>query len=98
MGEQSIDIDHIANLARIELSPEEKQKFSADFGRVLEYFEKLNSVNVEGVEPCAHAFPIYNVLREDVPVKPLPTEALLKNAPAKRDNQILVPRIVDDES
>ncbi|MCD8284294.1 MAG: Asp-tRNA(Asn)/Glu-tRNA(Gln) amidotransferase subunit GatC [Opitutae bacterium] len=98
MNESDVDIDHIANLARIELSAEEKQKFSADFGRLLEYFEKLKSADVEGVEPCAHAFPVYNVLRDDVPATPLPTEALLKNAPAARDNQIVVPRIVDDAS
>ena len=58
MSEESqMDIDYVANLARIELSADEKQKFQGQLGDVLKYFEKLQEVNVEGVEPTAHAFP-----------------------------------------
>jgi len=93
-----IDIAHVAALARIELSDAEKQKFAGDFQTILGFFEKLNAVDVSALEPCAHAFPVFNVLRDDVPTETLPTDALLKNAPAARDDQIVVPRVVDDEA
>lgn len=93
-----IDITHIAALARIELSEAEKQKFSGDFQTILGFFEKLNAVDVSALEPCAHAFPVFNVLRDDVPAQTLPLDALLKNAPAAHDEQIVVPRVVDDEA
>ncbi len=98
MNEPKVDIEHVAKLARIELSVEEEQKFTEDFSKLLGYFEKLNSVKTDDVEPSAHAFPIFNVLRNDVPEKALEIDALLKNAPAQRENQIVVPRIVDDAS
>jgi len=93
-----IDIAHVAALARIELSDAEKQKFAGDFQTILGFFEKLNAVDVSALEPCAHAFPVFNVLRDDVPAETLPTDALLKNAPVARDEQIVVPRVVDDEA
>lgn len=96
MNDSKIDIDHVAALARIELSDAEKQKFAKDFQPILGFFATLNTVDVSALEPCAHAFPIYNVLRDDVPAGTLPTEALLKNAPAAREDQIVVPRVVDD--
>jgi len=94
----NIDIAHVAALARIELSDAEKQKFVGDFQTILGFFEKLNAVDVSALEPCAHAFPVFNVLRDDVPAETLPTDALLKNAPVARDEQIVVPRVVDDEA
>ena len=63
--EQSMDIDYVSNLARIELSAEEKDKFQGQLGDVLKYFEKLQELDVEGVEPTAHAFPRFNVWDED---------------------------------
>lgn len=92
----AIDLDHISALARIELSDEEKQKFAGDFRTILGFFEKLNAADVSALEPCAHAFPVHNVLRDDVPGETLPVEALLRNAPAAREDQIVVPRVVDD--
>lgn len=94
----AIDIDRIAALARIEISDAEKEKFAGDFRTILEFFDKIKSVDVSALEPCAHAFPVYNILREDVPAETLPVEALLRNAPAARDDQIVVPRVVDDEN
>lgn len=98
MAVSEIDLDHVSALARIELTAEEKAKFSGDFQTILGFFEKLGSVDVSRLEPCAHAFPVYNVLREDVPAETLPVEALAKNAPAFKDDQIVVPRVVDDNA
>lgn len=89
------DIDHIANLARIALTPDEKTRFSAQLGDVLGHIARLKEADVSGVEPTAHAFPVVNVWAEDVPRPGLTVEAALRNAPAQRDHMIAVPRVVD---
>lgn len=91
-----VDIDYVAKLARIELDEDQKAKYSAQLERVLEYFKKLSEVNVDGVEPSAHAHRIYNVWRDDVPTPAMSVEDALMNAPAKRENQIVVPKVVDE--
>jgi aspartyl-tRNA(Asn)/glutamyl-tRNA(Gln) amidotransferase subunit C len=92
---EELNIDRIANLARLALTPEEKVKFSAQLADVLTNIEKLKQVNVDGVEPTAHAFPIYNVWADDVAKPGLSVEDALRNAPAKRDNMIVVPKVVE---
>jgi aspartyl-tRNA(Asn)/glutamyl-tRNA(Gln) amidotransferase subunit C len=96
MSQPSVDIDYVANLARLDLSVEEKVRFAAQLGDILAYFEKLNAVDVTGVEPMAHAFPVFNVLDEDVEQPGFTPAEALRNAPAQRDNQFLVPKVVDD--
>ena len=90
-----LNIDHVANLARLALTPEEKATFSAQLGDVLAYIEQLKAVDVTGIEPTAHAFPLYNVWADDVPQPGLPVEAALRNAPAQRDRMIVVPKVVE---
>ena len=90
-----IDIDHLATLSRLALTPEEKAKFSAQLGDILGHIEQLKQVNVDGVEPTAHATPIFNVLQPDVARAGLPVEQALRNAPAQRDNMVVVPRVVE---
>ena len=94
--ESSMDIDYVANLARIELTAEERQKFQGQLGDVLKYFEKLQEVDVEGVEPTAHAFPRYNVWDEDVVVEGFSAEEALLNAPKARSEQVVVPKVVEE--
>jgi len=89
------NIDHIANLARIALTPEEKATFSAQLGDVLANIEKLKQVDVSGVEPTAHAFAVTNVWQADVAKPGLSVEDALRNAPARRDNMISVPKVVE---
>lgn len=90
-----LNIDHVAKLARLALTPEEKEKFSQQLGDVLHHIEALAKVDVSGVEPTAHAFPLYNVWQEDVAQSGLPVERALQNAPAQRDNMIVVPKVVE---
>ncbi len=90
-----INIDYVANLARLALTPQEKEVFSRQLGDVLRYIEKLGEVDVSQVEPTAHAAPVYNVWADDVPQPGLPVEAALRNAPAVRDNMIVVPVVVE---
>jgi len=97
MSEESdMDIDYVANLARIELSPQEKEKFQGQLGDVLKYFEKLQEVDVEGVEPTAHAFPRFNVWDEDQSVDGFTAEEALSNAPKTRNDQVVVPKVVEE--
>jgi aspartyl-tRNA(Asn)/glutamyl-tRNA(Gln) amidotransferase subunit C len=90
-----LKLDHVAALARIALTPEEKARFATQLGDVLAYVAQLNEVDVSGVEPTAHAFPVVNVWADDVPEAGLSVEEALRNAPEKRDNMFVVPRVVD---
>ena len=90
-----LNIDHVATLARIALTPEEKQRFAAQLADVLGYIEELKQVDVSAVEPTAHAFPLYNVWADDVAREGLPVELALGNAPARRDNMVSVPAVVE---
>jgi aspartyl-tRNA(Asn)/glutamyl-tRNA(Gln) amidotransferase subunit C len=90
-----LNIDHVANLARLALTVEEKARFAAQLGDVLKNIEELKQVDVSGVEATAHGFPIYNVWSEDEPRPGLTVEQVLRNAPAKRSNQFVVPKVVE---
>jgi aspartyl-tRNA(Asn)/glutamyl-tRNA(Gln) amidotransferase subunit C len=92
---KDLNIDHVANLARISLTAEEKARYTEQLGDVLNYIAQLNEVDVSGVEPTAHAFPVTNVYAADVPAAGLTVEEALRNAPEKRDNMFVVPRVVD---
>jgi aspartyl-tRNA(Asn)/glutamyl-tRNA(Gln) amidotransferase subunit C len=95
MSEPGLDIERVAQLARIALTPEEKARFSAQLGDVLRYIAQLKEVDVSGIEPTAHAFPVFNVWAEDVPQPGLPVELALRNAPAQRDHMVVVPKVVE---
>ena len=90
-----LNIDRLAELARLALTSEEKARFSAQLGSVLGHIEQLAQVDVTGIEPTAHAFPITNVWAEDIAQPGLPVELALKNAPAQRDHMIVVPKVVE---
>ena len=90
-----LNIDHIAKLARLALTPEEKATFSQQLGDVLHHIEQLSKVDVSGVEPTAHAFAVTNVWGDDVARPGLSVDQALRNAPAQRDNMIVVPKVVE---
>ena len=90
-----LNIDHVAKLARLALTPDEKAKFAQQLGDVLHHIEQLAKVDVSGVEPTAHAFAVHNVWQDDVAQPGLPVEAALKNAPAQRDHMVVVPKVVE---
>ena len=95
MSVPNLNIDHVARLARLALTPEEKATFGEQLGNVLHHIEELSKVDVNGIEPTAHAFPISNVWQEDVARAGLPIDQALRNAPAQRDNMIVVPKVVE---
>lgn len=89
------DVEHVAKLARLALTDEEKVKFAEQLGKIIDNFMALTEVDTEGVEPLAHALPLYNVLREDEVVLPPGRDVLLKNAPAEENGSFKVPKIGD---
>ncbi|MEO6873221.1 MAG: Asp-tRNA(Asn)/Glu-tRNA(Gln) amidotransferase subunit GatC [Opitutaceae bacterium] len=90
-----LNLEHIAKLARLALTPEEKAQFSQQLGDVLHHIEQLSRLDVTGIEPTAHAFPVVNVWAEDVAQPGLSVEAALRNAPAQRDHMIVVPKVME---
>ena len=91
----SIDIKYVAHLARIELTPEEEERFGSQLGQVLTYVEKLNQLDVSQVEPTAHAVPMVNVTRPDEVRPSLPHDQAMRNAPASANGLFIVPKIVE---
>lgn len=87
------DVEHVAKLARLELSQEEKEKFTKQLGDVLKYVEQMNEVDTTGIKPMAHAFDFVNVMREDEVVYEQTKEELLKNAPEEENGFFKVPKI-----
>jgi aspartyl-tRNA(Asn)/glutamyl-tRNA(Gln) amidotransferase subunit C len=95
-SDKTIDIDYVAKLARLELSDKDKEKLSGQLNDILIYFEKLNSVDVDGIEPMAHAHKVDNVWREgDEPGPVFSKEVLKAMAPEIRDDQVVVPKVVE---
>jgi len=90
-----LNIDRIAELSRLALTPEEKARFSAQLGSVLGHIEQLAKVDVTGVEPTAHAFPLHNVWAADIAQLGLAVADALRNAPSQRDNMIVVPKVME---
>lgn len=88
------DVEHIAWLAHIELTEEEKEIFVEQFNRILEFFRKIDEVNTENVPPTYHVIDITNVFRDDEVKESLPKEEALKNAPRREDSFFKSPRIV----
>ncbi|HTD84979.1 MAG TPA: Asp-tRNA(Asn)/Glu-tRNA(Gln) amidotransferase subunit GatC [Candidatus Binatia bacterium] len=89
------DVKYVANLARIQLTPEEEQKFGAQLNNILGYIEKLRELDVSSVEATAHAVPLVNVTRKDDVRPSMPHEEALRNAPSKANGLFLVPKIVE---
>lgn len=94
-ADSDLNIDYVANLARLALTPEEKARYARQLGDILHYVDKLKQVDVTGVEPMAHAAPVFNVWRADEPRPGLSTEQALRNAPAQRENMVVVPKVVE---
>lgn len=90
-----LNIDHVAKLARLALTPEEKAMFAHQLGDVLHHIEQLAKVDVSQVEPTAHASPVFNVWADDVAQPGLSVDDALRNAPAQRDHMVVVPKVVE---
>ena len=88
------EVLHVAELARLSLSPEEIELFTVQLNEILEYVEKLQELDTSGVAPLAHVIPLVSVFREDLVRESPPLDAVLENAPAREDGNFLVPRVI----
>jgi aspartyl-tRNA(Asn)/glutamyl-tRNA(Gln) amidotransferase subunit C len=89
------EVLYVADLARLDLDQASIEKFAGQIGDVLEYVEKLNEVDTEGLRPTSHAISLTNVFREDEQRQPLDREQALANAPEKEDGNFVVPKIIE---
>ena len=92
-----IDIDHVARLARLELSDDEKERLRAQLGVILDNAAKVGEVATADVPPTAYAIPRSNVFRPDEVTPSLTVQDVLANAPEVEDDRFKVPRIVEVE-
>ena len=88
-------IDYVGILAKLELYDEEKEQAKKDMGRMLDYIDKLNELDTEGVEPMSHVFPVENVFREDQVTNGDDRDNILLNAPQKKEGTYMVPKTFD---
>jgi len=88
----------VASLSRLDLTDAEVEEFTGQLSAILDYVEKMNELNTDGVGPMAHCLPVYNVFREDLIKPSLGTEQTLANAPQKDGEFFKVPKILDDSS
>ena len=90
-----IDIEHVAKLARLDLTEDERERLRAQLGMILEHAAKVGEVAAEDVPPTASPIPHENVFREDVPEPSLPVDEALRNAPDRDGDRFRVPRITE---
>ena len=95
MPTDHIDVNYVANLARLELTEEESSTFQRQIEDILGYIHKLGELDLEGIEPTAHAVPVYDRIREDVTKPSLERDAFLNIAPATSNDQLRVPKVIE---
>jgi len=88
------DVEHIAHLAKLSLTEDEKTAYSRQLGEILEYVEKLGELDTSDVEPLSHVMDVTNAFREDAPGDSLPREEALANAPESDGEFFIVPRVI----
>jgi aspartyl-tRNA(Asn)/glutamyl-tRNA(Gln) amidotransferase subunit C len=89
------DVEHVAKLARLELSAEEQEQFTEQLNAILSYAEKLNELDTEHIQPTTHVLKLVNVMREDVTRASLTIEQVMRNAPEEEDDQFRVPAVLE---
>ena len=95
MNKASIDVAYVAELARLELSDEEKAVFQPQLENIVKYVEKISEVDVSDVPPTLHGHATVNALREDVVRPSMDREQALGNAPARSATEFMLPKIVE---
>ena len=93
-----VDVRYVADLARIALTDAEVSDFQKQLDDILAYVAQLKELNVDAIQPTAHAMPRVNVMRDDVPGATMPREELLANAPAVVDDVFIqVPVVIEED-
>lgn len=95
MTTPNIDVNYVAQLARISLTIEEEEEFTKTIGVILEHVNQLQQYDVSDIMPTSHAVPVYDRMRADIQEQSLSQEAVLMNAPEQGQEQIRVPKVVE---
>ena len=89
------DVEHVAKLARLGLSPDEKETFTKQLSDILEFADSLKELDTKNIPPTSHAIPMKNILREDKVIPFKNTDDILANAPEEEERMFRVPRIIE---
>ena len=90
-----IDVENVANLSKLLLSPEEKEAAAKDMEEIVEFANQLQAIDTENIPAAAHTAKLTNVFREDIPQTSCPRELFLENAPEQHDGCVFVPQVVE---
>jgi len=90
-----VEVEHVARLARLELTETELDTFTVQMDSILAYVEKLNALDTEGIMPTSHAVPMENAFRPDQLGRPLGVEGALANAPNHAESFFRVPKVIE---
>ncbi len=90
------DVEHVARLARLGLEPDELDQLAEQLSHILTAMDVLNRLDTSAISPTAQVIPLHNVMRDDVPRPSWPVEDILRNAPRVRQQQFLVPAVLDE--
>lgn len=90
-----IDVENVANLSKLLLSPEEKEAAAKDMEEIVEFANQLQAIDTENIPAAAHTAKLTNVFREDIPQTSCPRQLLLENAPEQHDGCVFVPQVVE---
>ena len=91
------EVEHIATLARLRLTEEEKEKYSGQLSAILDYMEKLQSVDTANVEPTTQVTGLTNIMRPDVISESGIADELVACAPSHQDGYVVIPKIFDNK-
>ena len=89
------DMEHVAALARLELSEQEKRRLFGDMEKIIGYFESINQLDLSGIEPTSHVLPLENIYREDRVTPSMDRESLLANAGEADEGCFRVVQVVE---
>ncbi|MFI0347873.1 MAG: Asp-tRNA(Asn)/Glu-tRNA(Gln) amidotransferase subunit GatC [Chthoniobacterales bacterium] len=91
----SIDVPYLARLARIAISQEESSLFTGQLKNILAHIEQIKQLDVTGIEPMAHAFSVFDVVREDLVGQSLSKKTVLEQAPCNASGLFIVPKVLE---
>ncbi len=90
-------VERVAALAKLDFSDDEKIRIQQDLNKIVAYFDKLNEIDTEGIEPLVFMTEEINVFRKDIPFQEISKEDALKNAPQKNSDYYKVPKFLERE-
>jgi aspartyl-tRNA(Asn)/glutamyl-tRNA(Gln) amidotransferase subunit C len=95
MATHQLDIHRVATLSRLELTAEEAERYAGQLHRILDHMDTLAKLDLSGIEPSAHAMPVYDVTRPDLAADGFSQQQALSNAPKAALDQFQIPKVIE---